>query len=194
MYMQKTKVKVYNKSKNVLPEYTTEFSAGFDIRVQLNSDGKYIGNQLWSIDPTDNHITLQPGGRILIPTGLYVAIPDNYELQIRPRSGLALKNGITILNTPGTIDCFSEDSSIKTIDGDINIKKLKINDVVLSVNKDLEIEKDVIVAILNKGNREILEIETEDGVLEVTDNTLVYTDRGLIKALELKENDILLSF
>lgn len=102
--MLKKKVKIYNKSDNALPEYKTEFSAGFDIRIQLNKEGKYRGNQLWVISSVDNHIMLQPGGRILIPTGLYVAVPDGYELQARPRSGSAIDFGITILNTPGTID------------------------------------------------------------------------------------------
>lgn len=99
--MRKVKVKICNKSENTLPEYKTILSAGFDIRVQLNKDGKYKGNGLWT---HSSNIKLQPGGRILLPTGLYVAIPDGYELQVRPRSGSAIDFGITILNSPGTID------------------------------------------------------------------------------------------
>ena len=103
--MQKRRVKIYNKSDNSLPEYTTEFSACFDLRIQLlRYDEKYTGNGLWTISSIDNHVSLHPGGRILIPTGLFVAIPDGYEIQVRPRSGSAIKFGITILNTPGTID------------------------------------------------------------------------------------------
>ncbi len=102
--MNKVKVKICNKSQNALPEYKTEFSAGFDIRIQLNKEGKYRGNELWVINPIDNRISLCPGGRILIPTGLYVAVPDGYEIQARPRSGSAIDFGITILNTPGTVD------------------------------------------------------------------------------------------
>ena len=102
--MKKIKVKICNKSDNALPEYKTEFSAGFDIRIQLAKDGKYLGNGRWIISAIDNHISLSPGGRIVIPTGLFVAIPDGYELQVRPRSGSARDFGITILNTPGTID------------------------------------------------------------------------------------------
>ena len=70
-----------------MPAYSTLFSAGMDLRAHL-----------------DHPVTLAPGARILAPTGLYVSIPQGYEAQIRPRSGLALKKGITILNAPGTID------------------------------------------------------------------------------------------
>ena len=78
-------VAVVNKSDNALPEYETPGSAGLDIRC----------THAFAIDPT---------GRTLVPTGLFVEIPKGYEIQVRPRSGLALKHGITVLNTPGTID------------------------------------------------------------------------------------------
>lgn len=80
-------IKVINKSGNPLPQYSTEFSAGMDIRANL-----------------ENSVILKPGERKLIPTGLFMEIPEGYEVQIRPRSGLAIKNGITVLNSPGTID------------------------------------------------------------------------------------------
>ena len=81
------KVKVINRSKHPLPEYKTKYSAGMDIRANI-----------------EEPIVLKPLERKLIPTGLYIALPDGYEAQMRPRSGLALKHGITLLNTPGTID------------------------------------------------------------------------------------------
>ena len=81
------KVKIVNKSKHPLPQYATVFSAGMDLRANL-----------------DAPITLAPLERKLIPTGLYIELPEGYEAQIRPRSGLALKKGVTVLNTPGTID------------------------------------------------------------------------------------------
>ena len=81
------KVKILNKSKHELPAYGTLFSAGMDIRANL-----------------DNPVVVEPMQRILIPTGLYMALPEGFEAQIRPRSGLALKHGIGILNSPGTID------------------------------------------------------------------------------------------
>lgn len=81
------KVSIINRSHHALPSYSTPLSAGMDIRANLNEP-----------------ITLQPGERRLIPTGIFIALPEGYEAQIRPRSGLALKHGITVLNSPGTID------------------------------------------------------------------------------------------
>ena len=81
------KIKVINKSKHKLPEYKTKGAAGMDILANL-----------------DETVVLKPLERTLIPTGLYMEIPEGYEVQIRPRSGMALKEGIGILNSPGTID------------------------------------------------------------------------------------------
>ena len=81
------KVKIVNKSRFALPEYQTPLSAGLDIRANL-----------------DEPVTLQPLERAMIPTGLFVELPEGCEMQIRPRSGLAAKHGITVLNSPGTID------------------------------------------------------------------------------------------
>ena len=80
-------VSIINRSHHALPSYSTPLSAGMDIRANL-----------------DEPITLQPGERRLIPTGLFIALPEGYEAQIRPRSGLAIKKGITVLNSPGAID------------------------------------------------------------------------------------------
>lgn len=85
--MQTVSVKVINQSSSELPNYQTEHSAGMDLRANLT-----------------DAVTLQPGQRKLIPTGLFIELPEGYEAQIRPRSGLALKHGITVLNSPGTID------------------------------------------------------------------------------------------
>jgi dUTP pyrophosphatase len=81
------KIKIVNKSNNKLPEYSTEQSAGVDLRANILKK-----------------INLKPLERTLVPTGLFIELPDGYEAQIRPRSGLATKKGITVLNTPGTID------------------------------------------------------------------------------------------
>ncbi|MCI6207856.1 MAG: dUTP diphosphatase [Prevotellaceae bacterium] len=81
------KIKVINRGHQPLPEYATEQSAGMDLRANI-----------------DSPITLRPLERRLIPTGLHIALPVGYEAQVRPRSGLALKKGITVLNSPGTID------------------------------------------------------------------------------------------
>ena len=96
-------VPVINKSSNELPKYAHKGDAGFDLRANVKEieNDNYLFN---AIKFNATTIILNPGGRVLIPTGLYMAIPEGYELQIRPRSGLALKHGITVVNTPGTID------------------------------------------------------------------------------------------
>jgi dUTP pyrophosphatase len=81
------KIKVVNKGRQQLPAYATSQSAGMDLRANI-----------------DSPITLHPMERRIVPTGLYIALPPGYEAQVRPRSGLALKHGITVLNSPGTID------------------------------------------------------------------------------------------
>ena len=85
--MDKVTVKIINRSGHDVPAYSTESSAGMDVRACLQEP-----------------VTLQPLQRALIPTGLRIALPQGYECQIRPRSGLALKHGISLVNTPGTID------------------------------------------------------------------------------------------
>lgn len=107
--MNKVEVKIYNKSKYKLPKYESDFAAGFDIRsdfTEKNNANEFLGSNGFTFNNDLKELTLfAKGGRVLIPTGLHVAIPDGYELQIRPRSGLALKKGISIVNAPGTIDC-----------------------------------------------------------------------------------------
>lgn len=85
--MNQLHVDIVNKSHHPLPAYATEGSAGMDVRAFLSSP-----------------VTLLPGERALIPTGLYIALPQGYECQIRPRSGLAIKHGISLVNSPGTVD------------------------------------------------------------------------------------------
>ena len=80
-------VKIVNRSRHALPAYATAGAAGMDLRAQLEAP-----------------ITLPPLGRVLVPTGLFVELPQGYEAQVRPRSGLAIKHGLTVLNSPGTID------------------------------------------------------------------------------------------
>jgi dUTP pyrophosphatase len=103
------KVKIVNRSKHPLPQYSTAFSAGMDLRANL-----------------DKPLEMKPGERMLVPTGLYVEIPRGYEAQIRPRSGLALKKGITVLNTPGTID--------SDYRGEIGIILVNLSDETFTIN------------------------------------------------------------
>jgi len=104
------KVKIVNKSKHPLPSYETSASAGMDLRANL-----------------DKPVTLKPLDRSLIPTGLFIELPVGYEAQIRPRSGLAIKKGITLLNTPGTVDADYR-GEIKIILANISNEEFVVND------------------------------------------------------------------
>lgn len=104
-----TSVKVINKGHQPLPAYATEMSAGMDLRANL-----------------EEPVTLQPMEHKLIPTGLYIALPVGHEAQIRPRSGLALKHGVTVLNTPGTVDADYR--------GEVKVLLVNLSDVPFVVN------------------------------------------------------------
>jgi deoxyuridine 5''-triphosphate nucleotidohydrolase (dut) len=103
-------VKIVNKSKHTLPEYATPLSAGLDLRANI-----------------DEPIILKPLERVLVPTGLFIQLPEGYEAQIRPRSGLAFKHGLTVLNTPGTIDADYR-GEIKVILVNLSNQDFTIND------------------------------------------------------------------
>lgn len=113
------KIKIVNHSNNQLPNYETVASAGMDIRAFLSTP-----------------ITLQPMQRALIPTGLHIELPVGYEAQIRPRSGLAIKNGITVLNTPGTIDADYR--------GEIKIILINLSDTEFIINNGDRIAQMII--------------------------------------------------
>lgn len=104
------RVRIINKSKNSLPGYATALSAGMDLRAN-----------------TDQPITLKPLERALVPTGIYIELPKGFEAQIRPRSGLAAKHGITVLNSPGTVDADYR-GEIKVILVNLSNEDFVIND------------------------------------------------------------------
>lgn len=103
-------IKIVNTSKHPLPAYETEASAGMDIRANL-----------------DAPVTLKSLGRYLVPTGLFIELPAGYEAQIRPRSGLAIKHGISLVNTPGTIDADYR-GEIKVILVNLSADEYTVND------------------------------------------------------------------
>lgn len=115
------KVKIINSSTNPMPAYATEGSAGMDVRAFL-----------------DAPVVIPPLGRTLIPTGLRVELPTGYELQIRPRSGLALKHGITLANTPGTVDADYR--------GEIGIILINLSQEAFTVNPGDRIAQMVVTA------------------------------------------------
>lgn len=112
-------VKIINKGGQQLPEYATSQSAGMDLRAD-------------NAEP----ITIKPLQRRLIPTGLFMALPNGYEAQVRPRSGLALKHGITVLNTPGTIDADYR--------GELGVVLVNLSDTDFTVNRGERIAQLVI--------------------------------------------------
>ena len=132
-------IKVINRGRQPLPAYATEQSAGMDLRANI-----------------DAPLTLHPLERKLVGTGLYIALPQGYEAQIRPRSGLALKHGITVLNSPGTIDADYR--------GEIMVLLVNLSDTDLVINEGERIAQMVIA-------------RHEQGQFEVVDE-LDQTERG----------------
>jgi len=128
------KVNVVNKGHQPLPQYATPQSAGMDLRANL-----------------DEPVTLQPLERRLIPTGLHIALPAGYEAQVRPRSGLALKKGITVLNTPGTIDADYR--------GEIGVVLINLSQEPFIVNDGERIAQ-MVIARHEQG--ELIEVEVLD--------------------------------
>ena len=130
------KVKIINKSRHQLPTYATAQSAGVDLRANVEVP-----------------VVIPPLGRALIPTGLFMALPQGYEAQVRPRSGLALKQGITVLNTPGTIDADYR--------GEVGVILVNLSDVEVKISDGDRIAQMVI------GRYEQVDFET----VEVLDET-----------------------
>ena len=124
-------VKIINKSKNELPKYETLFSAGVDLRANL-----------------EESVVLKPFQRLVVKTGLFISLQQGYEAQIRPRSGLALKKGITVLNSPGTIDADYR--------GEIGVILINLSD------SDFEINTGDRIAQMIIAKHEIIEWEAVD--------------------------------
>ncbi|MFW6281428.1 MAG: hypothetical protein ACOC1O_01365 [bacterium] len=157
-----------------LPKYATEGSAGLDLKSAEN-------------------FILQPMQRKLVDTGLKVQIPLGFEGQIRPRSGLAYKHGITVLNSPGTIDCVPSYQNIKTTEGNKTIQEILDNEdfEIISWNENKKIEEvDEIKEIWEVGEKEVIKISFNDNTeIFCTKNQLILTKNGWKKAAELTEED-----
>jgi deoxyuridine 5'-triphosphate nucleotidohydrolase len=165
-------VKIFLKDGAVLPCKATEGSSGYDL-IAL-----------------ENYLVLV-GRTTYISTGIFLEMPEGLEAQIRPRSGLSTKQGLIIPNSPGTIDCFANDSVILTQEGNKTIDQIRINEIVYSFNEEtLQIEKDVVTAIVDVGEQEVLTFEFDDSKkITVTLNTLIYTKDGLKYAKDLTVED-----
>jgi dUTP pyrophosphatase len=176
------KVKVINKSSNKMPSYATIGSAGIDLSANIDHD-----------------IILEPNKRHIIPTGFYIEIPDGQMGMITPRSGLAAKNGISIVNSPGIIDCVPEGTMIKTIDGDRRVEDIFNSDskiVIYSYNEeDDTIEEDTIEDIWIVRNKELLLItDTSGNSIEIPYEKEIYTKRGWVMAKDLSLDDEVLRY
>lgn len=137
--MHKIQVKIINRSENPLPTYATADAAGMDLRANLEAP-----------------ITMQPLERTLVPTGLYMELPSGYEAQIRPRSGLAIKQGLTLLNTPGTIDADYR--------GEIKIIMINLSNEPQTIQHGDRIAQMVIAPFLQATLEEVKELtDTERG-------------------------------
>jgi dUTP pyrophosphatase len=137
----KLDIKFINKSNNPNPEYATNGSAGFDLRANLEEE-----------------ITiLAKGGRAIVPTGLYFELPSNFEMQIRPRSGLAAKNGVTVLNSPGTID--------SDYRGEVKVILINHGEEDFKINHGDRIAQCVIASVINNN------IFNLNQVNEISDDT-----------------------
>ncbi len=131
------KVEVINTSKHPLPKYETDLSAGMDLRASL-----------------DASVELAPLQRALIPTGLFIALPEGLEAQVRPRSGLAYKQGITVLNAPGTIDADYR--------GEIGVLLVNLSDKTVQINDGDRVAQLVIAAYARAEWNEVTELTTTE--------------------------------
>lgn len=136
----KIKLNFVNKSNNEDPKYATSGSSGFDLRANL-----------------DEILTISSGKRVIVPTGLFFEIPENFEIQVRPRSGLAAKNGVTVLNTPGTIDADYR--------GEIKIILINLGDEDFVINHGDRIAQAVVASVTAKN------IINLNKVIEISTNT-----------------------
>lgn len=167
----------YKFAKNVEPyllEPATAGSSGIDLR-----------------SSSEKRITINPGESALIPTGLFIELPNLTEAQIRSRSGLAARNNVFVLNSPGTIDCIPLHEKIKTPEGYFSLQYIIENSIqgILSFNEQNNVEEeDKINSVWAVGEKDTFEIEFEDGTkIITTENQLLLTPLGWEKVSDLKE-------
>ena len=129
------KIQITNKSKHALPSYETDASAGMDLRANI-----------------DDSITLKPLERTIVKTGLFIALPVGFEAQVRPRSGLAAKNGITVLNAPGTVDADYR--------GEIGVILVNLSNEDFEINDGERIAQ-LIIAKHERANWKVVEVLSE---------------------------------
>lgn len=133
-------VEVINKSKNELPEYQTPGSAGMDLRCDLDREVMFtVKSRNVTRSDGSHKLQIDPLGRCLVPTGLFLALPEGYEAQVRPRSGLAIKKGLSVLNSPGTIDADYR--------GEIMVELINFSDEMIEIEDSERIAQLIITKI-----------------------------------------------
>ena len=174
-----------------IPFYATSGSAGCDVRAYLTKENGYANNKL----------VIKPNETIAVPTGLKFQLPEGFEMQIRPRSGLSLKTKLRVANSPGTLDCVPAGTNILTLNGEKKVEDIfetctKEKEIIYSFNEEKnEIEEDILTEIWKVDDLELLKIETEDGTsVVIPKNKTVFTKRGWVEAKDLTENDEILSY
>lgn len=141
----KIEIKFVNKSTNKNPEYATSGSSGFDFRANLTEK-----------------ILLPPGERCVVPTGLFFELPVNFEIQVRPRSGLAVKHGVTVLNSPGTVD--------SDFLGEIKIILINMGKEVFEINHGDRIAQGIIATVIGKNHINFLQLKEIEARTERNEN------------------------
>lgn len=172
-------LKYINKSNNPDPTFAHEGDSGFDLRANLSKD-----------------VTINEGSVEIIPTGLYFEVNKGLEIQIRSRSGMAVNSKVFVLNSPGTVDCVTEDTVIKTIHGNITIKKIFEEDIneIFSFNEENFItEVDIIDDIWIVNDIECLNVKTENSSVIIPLTKEVYTKRGWVQSKDLTYDDEILT-
>jgi dUTP pyrophosphatase len=158
------KVQIVNNSGFPLPEYAKPGDAGIDLRASFKNGIKENFLHFAEWDTVGKYLIVFSGGRALIPTNIFIKLPEGYELQIRPRSGLALKQGITILNTPGTID--------SSYTGEVGIIIQNLSDSAFIIENGDRICQ----AVLNKFEK--IDWESVDSLVETERGTSGFGDSG----------------
>jgi dUTPase len=165
-------VKILTEDESNIPVYQTPGSGACDLK-------------------SADDVIIPPGCRFVVGTGIKLEIPNGFGAMVCSRSGLAAKNGIQVLNAPGIVDCFSEESFISTVSGRKKVHDITINEAVFSFNEStLEIEKDIVTAIVDVGVKDVIVFTLENGQkLSVTPGTIIYTADGPKKAKDIIETD-----
>ena len=202
-FVNKSVNKENTSGKNQNPEFAKAGDSGFDVRANVSETIVLMPTRLsitkseikteYGLKSIITDVELMHGETKVIPTGLFFEIPENYEIQVRSRSGLTAKAQVVVLNAPGTVDCFSEDMMILTIDGDKMVTDLNIGDTIISYNvENSEFEKDVLTNIVDTNVQEVFKITTSKGFLEVTGKTPILTKDGYKLTKDLNSSDEIL--